>query len=57
MSLYIVEHCRMSFLICYRDGVSEMFDTLEKNDVPLLIFSAGVGGMKWGLLFSGFGNG
>ena len=27
-----------------RDGIDEVFDVLEKNEVPLVIFSAGVGG-------------
>ena len=34
----------MATCMLFRDGADEMFDVLDKNDVPLLIFSAGIGG-------------
>lgn len=30
-------------IICYRDRSKELFDILEKNNVPVLVFSAGLG--------------
>lgn len=32
-----------AFVMCFRDGTADMLDELNKLNVPVLIFSAGVG--------------
>ena len=34
---------KSNFLITFRDGATELFHLLATHDVPLLIFSAGLG--------------
>lgn len=33
----------MEFFFLYRDGSTKFFDDLHSNNIPLLIFSAGIG--------------